>query len=67
MYKDIIAKLINDADGPHITKYGSGSVMLSLPSAGDPYYSVDCVLTDIEAEELMKAFPNLEVINVRGI
>ena len=62
MYKDIIAKLINDADGPHITKYRSGSIMLSLPSAGDPYYSVDCVLTDTEAEELTKAFPNLEVI-----
>ena len=64
MYKDIIAKLIHDADGPHITKYRSGSIMLSLPSAGDPYYSVDCVLTDTEAEELTKAFPNLEVIYI---
>lgn len=64
MYKDIIEKLINDADGPHITKYRSGSIMLSLPSAGDPYYSVDCVLSDAEAEELTKAFPNLEVIYI---
>lgn len=62
MYKDIVTKLINDADGPHIAKYKSGSIMLSLPSAGDPYYTVDCVLTEAEVEELMKDFPNLEVM-----
>jgi hypothetical protein len=64
MYKDIVAKLINDAADPHITKYRSGSIraMLSLPAMGDPYYSIDCVLTEAEAEELMKAFPNLEII-----
>jgi hypothetical protein len=64
MYKDIVAKLINDADSPHITVYRSGSIriLLSLPTMGDPYYSIDCVLTEAEAEALMKAFPNLEVI-----
>ena len=62
MYKDIVAKLIDDADNPHITKYRNGSIMLSLPSQGDPYYSVDCALTEAEAEELMKAFPNLEIL-----
>lgn len=64
MYKDIIAKLINDADGPHIAKYKSGLNMLVLPSMGDPYYTVDCVLSDAEAGELTKAFPNLEVIYI---
>lgn len=62
MYKDIITKLINEAEGPHIAKYRNGSIMLSLPSVGDPYYSVDCTLTKAEAEELMKAFPNLEIL-----
>lgn len=61
MYKDIVAKLIDDADNPHITEYRNGSIMLSLPSMGDPYYSVDCALTRAEAEELMKAFPNLKI------
>lgn len=62
MYKEILTKLINDADGPHINKYRDGSIVLSLPSVGDPYYSVDCMLTKAEAEELLKAFPNLEVL-----
>lgn len=62
MYKDIVAKLMNDADNPHIIKYRDGSTALSLPSMGDPYYSIDCALTEAEAEELMKAFPNLEIL-----
>jgi hypothetical protein len=59
MYKNILAKLIEDADQPYIAKYRDGKIFLNLPTQGDPYYSVDCKLTAEEADELLKAFPML--------
>lgn len=61
MYKDILTKLIEDADQPHITTYRDGTIILVLPAVGDPYYEVSCALTAEEADELLKAFPTLEV------
>ena len=61
MYKNILTKLIEDADQPHITTYRNGTIFLTLPAMGDPYYSVDCKLTAEEADELLTAFPNLKV------
>ena len=59
MYKKILAKLIEDADQPYITKYKHGTACLALPAQGDSYYEVNCVLTAEEADELLKAFPTL--------
>jgi hypothetical protein len=64
MYKNILAKLIKAADQPHITTYRDGKLCLTLPAMGDPYYSVDCMLTADEADELLNTFPELEVLNV---
>lgn len=61
MYKNILAKLIEDADQPYITKYKSGRIFLTLPAQGDPYYEVSCALTAEEADELLNTFPSLEV------
>lgn len=61
MYKNILSKLIEDADQPHITKYRDGTAFLMLPAAGDPYYEVSCMLTAEEADELLKAFPSLAI------
>lgn len=59
MYKNILAKLIEDADQPYITKYKNGTAFLALPAQGDPYYEVNCPLTAEEVDELLKAFPAL--------
>lgn len=64
MYKNILAKLIEDADQPYISKYKDGTSFLTLPAMGDPYYEVSCGLTAEEVSELLNAFPALEVHNV---
>jgi hypothetical protein len=64
MYKNILAKLIKDADQPYISKYRDGAIFLTLPAMGDPYYEVSCMLTAEEADELLNAFPEFEVHNV---
>ena len=61
MYKNILAKLIEDAERPYISKYKNGAILLALPAMGDPYYEVNCELTSEEADELLTAFPNLKV------
>jgi len=63
MYKNILIKLIEDADQPYITKHKSGTIVLVLPAQGDPYYGVGCELTAEEADELLNIFPALDVHN----
>ena len=63
MYKNILIKLIENADQPYITKYKNGTIFLTLPAYGDPYYGVDCELTAEEADELLNISPALEVHN----
>lgn len=61
MYKNILTKLIADADRPYISKYKDGTTILTLPAMGDPYYEVSCNLTTEEADELLSTFNTLEV------
>lgn len=61
--KNILRKLIEDADQPFIIVWeGSKQQTLFLPSAGDPYYSVDANLTKEEFELILKEFPDIGII-----
>ena len=60
--KNILRKLIEDADSPFILVWGrTKEQTLFLPSAGDPYYSVDANLTKEEFELIIKEFPDIRV------
>lgn len=63
--KSILRKLIEDADEPFIIvweKTKQKQQTLFLPSAGDPYYSVDANLTKEEFELIVKEFPDIKII-----
>lgn len=61
--KNILRKLIEDADQPFITVWErTKEQTLFLPSAGDPYYSVDANLTKEEFELIVKEFPDIAII-----
>lgn len=61
--KNILRKLIEDADQPFITVWErTKEQTLFLPSAGDPYYSVDANLTKEEFELIVKEFPDVAII-----
>lgn len=62
LYKNIITHLIEDACDPFLRVFRDGTKELSLPAAGDPYYTVDAVLTDEEFETLKKDFPEIQVL-----
>lgn len=61
--KNILRKLIEDAERPFITIWERTSEQtLFLPSAGDPYYSVDANLTKEEFELIVTEFPDIKII-----
>lgn len=61
--KNILRKLIEDADEPFITVWEKAKMQtLFLPSAGDPYYSVDANLTKEEFELIIKEFPDIRIV-----
>lgn len=62
LYKNIIAHLIEDACNPSLRVFRDGTKELDLPAAGDPYYTVDAVLTDEEFETIKKDFPKIQIL-----
>jgi hypothetical protein len=62
LFRNLITRLIDDAEHPSIEIYRDGKKQLHLPSVGDPYYSVDAYLEDAEVESLKTEFPELPII-----
>ena len=62
IYKDIIARLLEDACNPSLRVFRDGSKQLTLPAAGDPYYTVDASLSDEEFEAIRKDFPEIQIL-----
>lgn len=62
MYKNILAKFFEDACHPSLVIFRDGGKQLSLPSAGDPYYTVDANLEEEEFEQIKKDFPNIQIL-----
>lgn len=61
--KNILRKLIEDAHNPFIIVWERAKQQtLFLPSAGDPYYSVDANLTKEEFEFILKEFPDIKIV-----
>ena len=62
LFRNLVARLIDDAEHPSIQIHRDGKKQLHLPSVGDPYYSVDAYLEAAEFEILKTEFPELPII-----
>jgi len=62
LFRNLVARLIDDAEHPSIQIHRDGKKLLNLPSVGDPYYSVDAYLDDADVELLKAEFPELRIV-----
>lgn len=63
-YKNILAKLLEDACNPSLLIFRDGRKQLALPAAGDPYYTVDANLEEEEFEQIKKDFPDIQILYI---